>query len=395
MPEGSQVEFITNLVGNSPSKNTRIPEHVFKELEILKTTLDVASIVAFTDGRGSIQHVNDNFCKISGYSRNELLGRDHRLINSSHHSKDFFKDMWNTISSGKVWRGEIKNLSKEGNFYWVDTTIVPFFYEGSRPSRYVAIRNDITERKNIQQELEDQRVRMIFAEKMASLGELTAGISHELATPIAAIQGRAELLGHFAEHDQSAILEHVRKTVGSILTMTDRMQCILRSMRSLARNGGADPFFPIPIFQLIKNTVDFGAEKFRRRGISIEVRPFDESVMVSCRESEIMQILINLLNNACDAIQDLDERWIQVEAREDGEGVKILVTDSGRGLSEDLRQKLFTPFFTTKDVGKGTGLGLNISRKLARQHGGDLGVDELCPNTCFVLRIPKTQSTQA
>lgn len=389
-----KIDFLAGLLREHGFESDSI-RNALEELEMLKVALDSSSIVAFTDRAGAITHVNDNFCEISGYSRAELLGQNHRILGSGQHPREFFRELWRTISSGKVWRGEIRNRRKDGTLYWVDSTIVPFSKPGPYGSAYVAIRNDITERKLLDEKVAAEHARVLHAEKLASLGELTAGIAHELGNPIASIQGRAELLQMHALKNSPELQAQALKTVESILSLTARMGGILRSMTSLAREGSKDPFTLQALLPLLQNTLDFGAEKFRKREISVSLGPVAPGLSLECRDTQVIQILVNLLNNAADAVQALPERWIRLEAKEAGGSLEISVTDSGKGIPEALRARIFEPFFTTKAAGKGTGLGLHISHSLAAQNGGALTLDTSSPNTKFVLTLPCRQPRPA
>ncbi len=159
-----------------------------KNLEDLNYALDQSAIVARTDVHGDITYVNDTFCTISKYSREELIGRNHRVLNSGLHPIEFFKSLYATIASGRVWRGEIRNRAKDGTLYWVDTTIVPFLDERGHPYQYVAIRNDITDRKQSEAALRDQNA-------LAQLGKMAAVVAHEVRNPLAGIRGALQVIG--------------------------------------------------------------------------------------------------------------------------------------------------------------------------------------------------------
>ncbi|MCE9596754.1 MAG: PAS domain S-box protein [Spirochaetia bacterium] len=142
-----QANLLTiNDISERNRAETRLRQ-AYGELTAFKSAVNAASIVAVTDLRGDIIEANDNFCKISGYSREELLGKNHRLVNSGYHPPEFFKDLWKTIAHGEIWNGEVRNRRKDGTFYWVNTTVSPIIDEKGKPIRYLAIRNDITQRK--------------------------------------------------------------------------------------------------------------------------------------------------------------------------------------------------------------------------------------------------------
>ncbi len=361
---------------------------VEKEAHDLRRALDQSSIIAFTDAKGTITYVNDKFCQISKYPRAELLGQNHRIVNSSHHSREFFNSFWKTISSGRVWKGEIKNKAKDGTYYWVFTTIVPFLDADGRPFQYVAIRTDITEQKLAQEQAERQRSALVHSEKRASVGELAAGIAHELGNPLAAISGRMEFLEmkiNAGTADQAETL----KTIATVKSLAERMAGIIRGMKALSRDGSQDPFQKVRLSRLIGDVLGLTEEGFRRHGIELRRNEADEQIEFACQETQICQVFVNLVNNAKDAIRELPEKWVRIEARDKGSTVEIAVTDSGKGISKELREKIMRPFFTTKAMGHGSGLGLSISKTIIESHGGSLSIDASSPNTRFVIVLPK------
>ncbi len=156
-------------------------------LEEFKYALDQAAIVAITDQRGIITYVNDKFCEISKYSRDELMGQDHRIVNSGYHPPAFIRELWRTIARGGVWRGELRNRAKDGGIYWVDTTIVPLLDGRGKPRQYLSIRSDITQRKHVEAELREQAA-------LIKLGKLAAIVAHEVRNPLAGVKGALQVI---------------------------------------------------------------------------------------------------------------------------------------------------------------------------------------------------------
>ncbi|WP_240421222.1 bifunctional diguanylate cyclase/phosphodiesterase [Paenibacillus periandrae] len=230
-------EQSTNSVSNSPTypsedslllENDEKLRDALKELSDIKHALDQSSIVAITDPRGTILYVNDQFCKISQYERNELLGEDHRILNSQYHARDYFKDMWATIGSGRIWRGEIRNKAKDGTFYWVDTTIVPFLNEQGRPYHYVSIRNDITLRKQMEEEIRksEEKYRLITENSSDLISIIDTAGNFVYASPSHMI-----LLGHdLTSFESSHLLQWVHEEDRGIVSTS--IQQIIHTSKS-------------------------------------------------------------------------------------------------------------------------------------------------------------------
>ena len=364
-----------------------------EEFEAQKFALDKASIVAITDVKGHITYVNDKFCEISKYPAEELIGQTHGLINSGYHSKAFFQDMWKTIAAGKVWKGEVKNKAKDDSYYWVDTTIVPYLGPDKKPIKYVAIRNDITEKKVAEKQLAEERARVVQSEKMATLGLMASGIAHEIGNPLGALRGRLEML-EMAAKSSKLNSEKILESVKTGINLTDRINRIIKALRAYSRDGSQDPFAILDLTSLILDILELTADKSRKKKIEVRKVGLDKPLKVACRETEIGQVLVNLLSNAYDAIADLPEKWVEVALVEQGETVELSITDSGVGIPEDIAKKVFDPFFTTKEVGKGTGLGLSICKTIIESHKGEFYIDDKVNNTKFVLKLPKRQESQ-
>lgn len=360
---------------------------LLKQLEDQKHALDQASIVGVTDRNGVIVYVNDKFCETSEYSREELIGSNYRIVNSGHHPHSFFSELWKTIMRGQVWHGEIKNKSKSGRFYWVKTTIVPFLNAEGRPYQYLSIRQDVTELKEAQQTILDQQAKLIASSKLSALGELSAALTHEINNPLAVILGRTEMLRNLLASDKPD-LKTARTMMESIEVTGRRIEKIMGTVRALAHGGEAEPLQKVSLQTLIENSLDMVRSRMKNHGIQLKTNIHTPELPLICRPTEVFQILLNLLNNAHDAAKDRPTSWVEIKTESHENGIIISVLDSGPGVSAEALNKLFQPFFTTKEVGVGTGLGLTISNSLAVRNGGRLFHDPNSPNTRFCLALP-------
>jgi signal transduction histidine kinase len=250
----------------------------------------------------------------------------------------------------------------------------------------MAIRKDITPRKRMEESLEHERRKRSTIERLSAVGEIAANIAHEIRNPLAAIQLQAELALRRGQSGELS-LESALNTITKIKATSLKLDKIISGLLSLSRDAENDPPERVAVKSLVDETMDFCEANLSRKGISIRRNTEDENVFVSCRPIQIAQVLLNLINNARDAIESLEDRWIRIGVKEENGFAEISVEDSGTGLTPKARSRIMEPFYTTKKSGKGTGLGLSISRQILERHGGDLRLADT-RNTCFVVKLP-------
>ena len=390
-----------------------------QELDFQKNTLDEHAIVSATDSNGNITYANDKFCAISGYKRDEVMGQNHRIIKSDEHPPEFYRDMWNTISNGKVWHGELKNKKKNGDYYWVKATMAPCLDESGKPYQYISIRTDITDHKKAEKELnkfasemeqlaEERSKQLIHLDRMATLGTLSAGVAHEINNPVGFVSNNLQIFEKLwnqriraslekANRDNedkilSFALDEMPEIVKSMKEGVTRITNIVRGLSKFSRKTKI-AFWPSNICEVIEAAVNFcRLDVTVKHKVKIELDLPDDIPFIKISRQEIEQVLINLITNSCHAMEEIKdgkELILKITVYHVSNKVVIEITDNGHGIDEKTLNNVFDPFFTTKDIGKGTGLGLSICRGIIEQHRGNITVSStLGKGTTFTIKLP-------
>ena len=344
-----------------------------KVLAEFKAALDEHALVAITDARGKITYVNDKFCAISKYAREELMGQDHLIINSGHHPKAFIRELWETITSGRVWKGELKNRAKDGTFYWVDTSIVPFLDEHGKPAQYIAIRTDITAQKEAEAAIQrlNAELQQHAAKTEAANKELEAfsySISHDLRAPLRHIQGYVEML---TAATAGQLADKPRRYLQTIAAASVEMGQLIDDLLAFSRTGRVESRLEcVPLDGLVPEAIRGLEMATQGRNIDWKIAPLPA---VRGDVALLRQVLANLVGNAVKYSRGRDPARIEIGiAGEEAGRAIIFVRDNGAGFDMQYASKLFGVFqrLHRAEEFEGTGIGLATVSRIIARHGG-------------------------
>lgn len=348
---------------------------------IFETILNnIPIMITFYNRNGNIEWINPYWTEVLGWSFEEMKRVEELAVKlfateeMQRAAVDFM------MEAPPEWR-EFALLNKKGEITHTTWTNVKL-----DDGQIIGIGQDIGLKKRQEELIKDQQARMISSAKLSSLGEMASGIAHEINNPLAIIKGKAyQILKKLESNDVD--VGFLIKEISKIEHNSLRIVKIIKGLRTFSRHGEGDPFQIVPFKNILDDVLELCHERFKYQGVELKTSGSLE-VSVRCQETQFAQVLLNLVNNAHDAVVDTPAPWVHINVQEHEDCIRISVTDSGNGISEEVAQKIMQPFFTTKEVGMGTGLGLSISKGIVEMHGGKLFLERNCPNTCFVIEVP-------
>jgi len=373
--EGELTDYVITIARD-------ISEEKKKELELVRfhnVAEGSVNPVQITDLNGKMIYVNPAFIKVSGYSKEELLGENPRIFGSGKHPKKFWVKVWKTISSGKVWFGEIEDKRKNGEPFYSQLLISPIMDKDGKVTGYFGIHRDISEKRVLEKQL-------IHTQKMESIGTLAAGLAHEVGNPLASISALVQVV------QRNTNEPFTNEKLGLIKTQVTRISKIIRDLVDFSRPSNYE-LKSIDINKSLEETVEMTRVGTKAKDIEFNVKLSDEVPVLPLIPDQIEQVFLNILINAVDAITEMNsndrEKRIDVESFISDNEVVITITDNGPGIEEQNINKIFEPFFTTKEQGKGTGLGLWVSYGIMKSFQGDIKVKSKAgEGTIFQLTLP-------
>jgi len=335
-------------------------------LKLNNAVEQAVEVIVITDPKGNIEYVNPVVEKVTGYSPCELIGQSTKLFKSDKQDEAFYKKLWDTINGGRIWKGNVVNRKKNGDKYYEEMTISPIISDEGEITNFIAIKRDVSKEKEL-------KMQLIHAEKLSTIGTFVSGVAHELNNPLTAVLGFSTRLlkkGNPPEYmveDLKIIAEQSKRTV-------DIVQNLLKFSRQ--QKGGKEM---ISVNKCVEETLKLQGYRFKSDNMEVNTNLTEHSSNIIGNFNQVQQVLMNVVHNAYQAMLEYDGKRVLVVTTKVADGeVLISFKNSGNLIPEESLPKLFDPFYTTKDVGKGTGLGLYISYQIVEEHGGAISAHNIC-----------------
>ena len=359
-----------------------------KEIARVLSAFDRSNIsVVITDLLGNIQYVNSSWCSVTGYSKEELIGNNPRIVKSGAISEQTYKKMWEELTSGKVWHSELKNLAKDGTEFWEDSTIMPSFDNDGVIDGYIAFKLEISDKIRLRQELEDKEEIMIAQSRHAAMGEMISMIAHQWRQPISVIAMDANNILVDVELD-SIEKESLKIDLDDILYQTNYLSQTIDDFRNFFKpTKMKDEVLVSDVFQESFLVID---KSLKNNNIEV-INNFSTNSKVVIYSRELLQVFINILKNAKEALlenREIDRKITNNIYEKDGH-IIITICDNAGGIEESIMEEIFNPYFTTKDSMNGTGIGLYMSKTIIEKHfNGIIFAYNKNDGVCFEIRFP-------
>lgn len=375
-----------------------------KLLEEYRRAIDVSAAVTKTDFYGEITYANDAFCEMTGYTKEELIGKKHSLVKHPLTPKEVYVDLWETITAKKVWKGRIRNLKKDGSTYYEYTVIVPIINEKNKIVEFIAIRQDITDlhhqEEYLKRRIEEEVEKNNLETKFSTIGRMAAGITHEINTPLTYIKGNIELMlqdiNNLDDHlnEKAYLLEDSKVILDGI----NRIANIVESMREMASQTKESPQ-AANVYASLITALTLSSNKAKQvTQILIQNEPFTIGMnkekfnyTAFIQKQRIEQVWIIIINNALDALQHIDtfeERSIEITISSEYDYIVVRIKDNGEGIDESILPKIFEPFESSKKSG-GIGIGLNVAKRIIDDHKGKIIASNYENGALFEIYLPK------
>lgn len=355
------------------------------------TAINRSNAIAEFSVDGIITYANDNFLNIFSYTAQEIIGKHHSILlpPGENDSKDY-QDFWKSLREGQFLRGEFKRKSRVDKEVWVRGSYNPIICANGKVEKIIKFALDVTEQKKLEEALHQDKLIIANQSKLAALGQMAAGVAHEVNNPLTVIRLKIEdVLDYLNEDTVESHKDEILKELNDVYRSTDRITNIIQSLKKYSKNEDSqESFAPIDLRIILNNVLDFSKNTLSKSQVKINIH-FD-SLIVQGEETSLAQVFINLINNSLQALEKVEshqDKKIEISSFYDEHSCYLRFCDSGPGITEDVSSMIFNPFFTTKGP-HGTGLGLSLCSQIMKAHEGSITFEPGISKSCFVLKFP-------